>query len=230
MNVTPDKKTVMLEKERHLLAVLRASMMRTYLGIVGSHSTVKSSVEDRRKLSIQLSQFSQSFTPSNESSPNASFDDSAVENPLDSSTGTQDDSLMNVADLLKQGKTRSPPPKRPCLTFQRPRESTSSRKTLDQFSFTMEPKPISSKAREVQKEKHQESEVLGGREEYKENVDSQSSQEKDDADAEDIEVLDEFPKDDTLPDSQDSGLFRPQQSVSPIMNHVCKRLSRFTSP
>lgn len=58
VNVTPDKKTVMLEKERHLLAVVRASMMKTYLKIVGSHSTVRSSVEDRRIMNLSQQSFS----------------------------------------------------------------------------------------------------------------------------------------------------------------------------
>lgn len=148
VNVTPDKKTVMLEKERHLLAVIRASMMKTYLKIVGSHSTIKSSVEDRRILMLaQQAASHTSFASSKSPSPEDSND------TLLNSTH-DDDSLMNTSDLLKQKSvTRSPPAKKPCPMFRREAPSSSKEPStsyantirsqkLENFSFTMEPKRV----------------------------------------------------------------------------------------
>lgn len=163
VNVTPDKKTVMLEKERHLLAVIRASMMKTYLKIVGSHSTIKSSVEDRRILMLsRQSAFNTSLASSKSPSPDDSND------TLLNST-FPDDSLLNTADLLKQRSvTRSPPAKMSCPMFRKAAPDTSSNeiststatrtRRLENFSFTMEPKRIEIPKKNIERKAHMPSE------------------------------------------------------------------------
>ncbi|CAA18355.1 Mismatch repair endonuclease PMS2 [Caenorhabditis elegans] len=144
VNVTPDKKTVMLEKERHLLAVVRASMMKTYLKIVGSHSTVRSSVEDRRIMNLSQQSFSNASFMSSKSSTPDDFNNTTLNSTY------PEDSLLNTSDLLKQRKeNRSPPAKKSCPMIRRtepfhsvPSTSNSRTQRLENFSFTMEPKRV----------------------------------------------------------------------------------------
>ncbi|CAI5437608.1 unnamed protein product [Caenorhabditis angaria] len=92
VNVTPDKKTVMFEKEKHLLALLRSSIIATFQPILGSHSTIRSSVEDRRNCSFYSSQ----------SSANSTLNESNLD--LDSTSILTDPngSLPNISDLINQ--------------------------------------------------------------------------------------------------------------------------------
>uniref|UniRef100_A0A8R1HGA4 Uncharacterized protein n=1 Tax=Caenorhabditis japonica TaxID=281687 RepID=A0A8R1HGA4_CAEJA len=185
VNVTPDKKTVMLEKERHLLAVVRASILKTMLAVVGAHSTDRSSVEDRRKFTGFLS--NSSFA-----SPNTSV---AADSTLDNDETTlQNESLVNVADLLRHNRQISPPAKR-----------APPKRTLDQFSFTMESKP-------VQKyEKVKEKEIPA--------PSKPCCDDKNDARTDEIEIIEEEDEEPfnsqpySISESQDSVLVRPQQNI-----------------
>ncbi|CAI2292962.1 unnamed protein product [Caenorhabditis sp. 36 PRJEB53466] len=211
VNVTPDKKTVMLEKERHFLAILRASMLRTYLNVVGSHSTMKSSVEDRRKLHVQV-QLSDSPL-SEPPSPTMSCDDSALNSTIDSTDADDTDRLMNMEDLLKQ---KSPPAKRMCSMFRRP--TTNSNK-LEKYSFTMEPKVFISKPKEPQKDCPTSEKAPKTWGFPKENVSSylEEEQKKEEEVEEgentidDIETIDDSQEDLISEDSQN--LLRPQQKI-----------------
>lgn len=220
VNVTPDKKTVMLEKERHLLAVIRASMMKTYLKIVGSHSTIKSSVEDRRILT--LSQHTSAFNTSICSSKSPSPDDS---NDTLLNTTFPGDSLLNTSDLLKQRSiTRSPPAKKSCPTFRRStpeasadepstsyaRPSNTSRSNrLENFSFTMEPKRVV-----VPKKKVEQKDTKPSEEELRSAINAEDTEDG-------IEIIEPIQESQRAPlndsqhsqHSQCSQIMRPQQKV-----------------
>uniref|UniRef100_A0A1I7UAU6 Mismatch repair endonuclease PMS2 n=1 Tax=Caenorhabditis tropicalis TaxID=1561998 RepID=A0A1I7UAU6_9PELO len=220
VNVTPDKKTVMLEKERHLLAILRASMMKTFLKVVGSHSTVKSSVEDRRILMM-----------SQQSTSNYSFASLKSPSPQDLDTTLDstfpNDSLLNTSDLLKEKSgSRSPPAKKPCPMFRNSGNSSTKEPSisyantmrsqrLENFSFTMDPKII-----EVPKKKPVTTKDQLTEEELRSAIVEEKSKEATDSDG--IEILEQSQdtQETALNDSQLSQtsqkirhVWRPQQKV-----------------
>lgn len=238
VNVTPDKKTVMLEKERHLLAIIRASMMKTYLKIVGSHSTIKSSVEDRRILTLaQQSASNISFASSKSPSPDG-FNDTLLNSTF------PDDSLLNTSDLLKQRSvTRSPPAKKPCMMFRKAPTSSNECSTsfvnttarsqrLENFSFTMEPKrvEIPKKITEKSVEKPSDEEIRSAV--IAENTEKKSTKDTNEDDIEIIEPIQES-QDVVLNDSQFSQtsqvsqyLLRPQQKIKFSMKRLRDVYSR----
>ncbi|ULT88977.1 hypothetical protein L3Y34_007870 [Caenorhabditis briggsae] len=234
VNVTPDKKTVMLEKERHLLAVIRASMMKTYLKIVGSHSTIKSSVEDRRIMALaQQSAINTSICSSKSPSP----DD--MNDTLLNSTFPED-SLLNTSDLLKsRSVTRSPPAKKPCPMFRRtvqtssnlPSTSYASAGTrshrLENFSFTMEPKRV-----EIPKKKTEKLVDMPSEDEIRSAILAEKKSDADDG----IEIIEES-QNVRLNDSQDSQnsqcsqyVLRPQQKIKFSMKLLRDVYSRHINP
>ncbi|PIC26487.1 hypothetical protein B9Z55_019047 [Caenorhabditis nigoni] len=234
VNVTPDKKTVMLEKERHLLAVIRASMMKTYLKIVGSHSTIKSSVEDRRIMALaQQSAMNTSICSSKSPSP----DD--MNDTLLNSTFPED-SLLNTSDLLKsRSVTRSPPAKKSCPMFRRavltssnePSTSYASTGTrshrLENFSFTMEPKRVEIPKKNTEKLVDRPSE-----DEIRSAILAEKKSDADDG----IEIIEES-QNVRLNDSQDSQnsqcsqyVLRPQQKIKFSIKLLRDVYSRHINP
>ncbi|CAB3408631.1 unnamed protein product [Caenorhabditis bovis] len=141
VNMTPDKKTVMFEKERHLLALIRSSLMATFQPLLGAHSTIRSSVEDRRNSSFY------SQASSSQSSPNVTLDDTLLNSTINSEA---DEPLPNVADLLKSRRCFAPcepAAKRVCSAESGPKSKiitippskNSQNATLESFSFTFTP-------------------------------------------------------------------------------------------
>ncbi|CAD6190923.1 unnamed protein product [Caenorhabditis auriculariae] len=165
VNVTPDKKTVLFDKEKHLLALLRASLIATFRPVLGLQTSVRSSVEDTRNLS-----FARSLSSSSVDNLDESLNSSANSTVIEPS-----EPLQNIEDLLREARASSkkgrtsnvgPPSKRVRLAdVMAGRSSTTSsplfpsqRKTLESYSFTFTPhEPSSTTSSQNQETENSES-------------------------------------------------------------------------
>ncbi|KAF1751505.1 hypothetical protein GCK72_018059 [Caenorhabditis remanei] len=207
VNVTPDKKTVMLEKERHLLAVIRASMMKTYLKIVGFASSKSPSPDDF-----------------NDTLLNSTFPDDSLLNTSDllkQRSVTRSPPAKKPCMMFRKAAPTSS--NEPSTSYA---NTTTRSQRLENFSFTMEPKRIEipKKTKDKPVEKPSEEEIRSAV--IAEKAGNQSAEETNDDGIEIIEPIQES-QDVVLNDSQCSQnsqvsqyLLRPQQKIKFSMKRL----------